>query len=404
MIYSTIIWFYFAGSLAIIFVLTMAYGHAQRWSFAREQGRMLLGFAFGMVAWLQMNMPLEPMEGLIIDLCNSPLVLCGAFLGWRASLICFGVAAATRFGIGGIGMWSGILAMRISVSVGALWAYLTRSLSERKMKHMVLLSLMAPLNLSAAFILIEPAKTWFLTNASLPIAVINLVSISIAARLLDAEERKVSRENRLAASAKCDPDHGALTKPAFEREIALRVSSGTALPPTALLVIKFKYVDMLFFVVPSVWKNKLLGLVRLRVMEAFSAPDLVCSIGATALAFPLDAGQLSNKDDLQNGIKSLMRAAPFEVSNNVFKLLAVETKVLPWLPDMSLDEALQAEKFAHIRNRKNAEFWKSSIQRQISAPQASIANMSKQAMDLNNSTTASLFGKAAFLMKTKQIS
>ena len=87
--YTASIWFDFAGSLAIIFALTIAYGHVQRWFVSKEQGRMLLGFAFGVVAWLQMNMPLEPMEGLIIDLRNVPLVLCGAFLGWRASLICF---------------------------------------------------------------------------------------------------------------------------------------------------------------------------------------------------------------------------------------------------------------------------------------------------------------------------
>ncbi|WP_375267454.1 LytS/YhcK type 5TM receptor domain-containing protein, partial [Planktotalea sp.] len=65
---------------------------------------LLMGLAFGGVAWVQMNMPLEPMEGLILDLRNVPLALCAAFLGWRASLICFLIAAGTRLQIGGIGM------------------------------------------------------------------------------------------------------------------------------------------------------------------------------------------------------------------------------------------------------------------------------------------------------------
>ena len=102
MIYSATTWLDFSSALAMIVVLTIAFGHVSRWVHSRARAQLLLGVAFGGVAWVQMHMPLEPMAGLIIDLRNVPIVLCGAFLGWRAGLICLVIAMATRYDIGGL--------------------------------------------------------------------------------------------------------------------------------------------------------------------------------------------------------------------------------------------------------------------------------------------------------------
>jgi len=126
--------------------------------------------------------------------------------------------------------------MTIAVCAGGQWAWLTRPPFQRKKEHMVLLGYMASLYLCAAVVLKEPAQSWFLENASVPIANFNFVSITIAAHLLDAEERKITRENWLAASATLDPDHGAMKKPALEREIARRVSAGMMEPPIGLVL------------------------------------------------------------------------------------------------------------------------------------------------------------------------
>lgn len=119
MLSSATVWFDLIGSLSLIFVLSMTYGHIQRLFLSQYYAEFLMGLAFGGVAWVQMNMPLEPVEGLIFDLRNVPLALCAAFLGWRASLICFLIAAGTRFQIGGIGLPSAILAMLIVWCVAA---------------------------------------------------------------------------------------------------------------------------------------------------------------------------------------------------------------------------------------------------------------------------------------------
>lgn len=193
-------WIDFVSALAMIVVLTIAYGNMRRWLYSKQTGQMLLGVVFGGVAFVQMHMPLQPMDGLIIDLRNVPLVLCGAFLGWRAGLICLVIAVGTRYEIGGIGMYAGILAMFVALGAGALWARFTNSIARRRPGHMVLLSLLASSHLGAAIILPEPAQSWFISNAALPILLLNVFSITIAASLLDLEQRKIAHEDRHAAS------------------------------------------------------------------------------------------------------------------------------------------------------------------------------------------------------------
>ena len=131
----------------------------------------------------------------------------------------------TRFGLGCIGMLSGILATIIAVCAGGLLARLTRPPFHHRVKHLVFFYYMASLHFCAAVVLEESAQSWFLENASAPIAIFNLASITIAAHLLDAEELKIIREYRLAESATLDTDHGAMIRSAFVHEIALRMSS-----------------------------------------------------------------------------------------------------------------------------------------------------------------------------------
>ena len=121
-------------------------------------------------------------------------------------------------------------ATTIAVCAGGLLARLTRPPFHHKIKHLVFFYYMASLHFCAAVVLEEPEQSWFLENASAPIAIFNFVSITIAAHLLDAEELKVTREYRLAASSTLNTDHGAMMKPAFVREIALRMSSRMMAP------------------------------------------------------------------------------------------------------------------------------------------------------------------------------
>lgn len=403
MAYSSSVWFDFTGSLALIVVLTGAYGFVKRRLFTHEQSQFLLGLAFGGVACLQMNMPIEPIEGLILDLRNVPMVLCGAFLGMRAALLCFVMAVMTRYGIGGLGMWAGIMGLSISLIVGATWARLTRFDSSRRLVHLIVLSIASSAHLGAGFMLPDATQSWFFANAAVPLGIMNFASIMIAAYMLDQEQRKITRENRLAAAVVCDPDHGALTRPAFEREIQLRVNAGTMQAPAALMVVKLRHTSALFSIVPSRLRNQILGLIRIRLKQAFANADLVCALDSTALVVPLNTTQFLNRADVEHDVMQLMRSEPFHLSSDISKLIAVDTKVFSWSRGASLEATLRSIRYSFLPKRKNAESWtvlKPKISEKVKLNVALVASpvLSDQ------STTEGLFGKAEVLMGTKHIS
>lgn len=104
----------FAASLAVLALLAESYGVIRRRFVGAFAAPIVLGVLFGLMAVVQMHRPFEPFDGVIIDMRNVPIALAGAFLGWRGLLPCLGIAVATRMGIGGVGMVSGIAAMAMS--------------------------------------------------------------------------------------------------------------------------------------------------------------------------------------------------------------------------------------------------------------------------------------------------
>ena len=391
-----------SGSLAIIVVLTLVYGQVQRMHFTLQRGQMLLGIAFGGVAWLQMHLPFDPTKTLAVDLRNIPLVLCGAFLGWRASLLCLAIAGLTRIAIGGIGVAPGLLGLIIAVSVGGAWAFATRNIAKRGLSHMLLLSILGSLHLAAGLAIPEPARSWFFSNAALPIAMLNLVTITLTAWLLDAEQRKILSETRLEAAVAVHPDHGALTKPSFEREILLRVTAGKMLPPAALLVIKLRYADALFSVIPKAWRNKVLGLVRLRLKDAFANSDLICSLDGTVLLIPLDEDQLADKGALSAEIVRLIGSEPFQFSDTIRKAVTVDTHIQAWPADKSFEEILTLVRFSLMPKRKDRFFWCAPRKSSEEGKLHNAIGASTHGAFVSHSTTETLFNKAAFLMKPKR--
>lgn len=404
MLSSATVWFDLIGSLSLIFVLSMTYGHIQRLFLSQYYAELLMGLAFGGVAWVQMNMPLEPMEGLIFDLRNVPLALCAAFLGWRASLICFLIAAGTRFQIGGIGLPSAILAMLIVWCVAACWAKVTRSYSNRKLHHVFVLSVLVSAHLNAAWILPADARDWFLTNASFPFVILNAISITLGGYLLNAEQKRIAKEGRIAASIMYDPDHGAWTKPAFEREVKLRVNAGTMETPAGLLIVRIRHSNFLYSMVPNFWHDKILGLLHMRLKDAYQNADLAFSIGASSLAIPLSSDQYLHKNELEQTTKRLMESDKFQFSADMKKLIIVDVEAIEWPVDQTLDEVIERVKSGVLKNRQahqSATITGESHERLTKNKSRAKVRPGKNLPRTNNEA---LFGKAAFLMNLNRVS
>lgn len=208
------------GALAVTALLAEGYGFVRRKLAKSVFAPYILGCVFGLIALVQMYHPLEPFDGLIIDMRNIPIALAGAFLGWRGLLPCLAIAMLNRFLIGGVGMESGLLGMLLAGFSGFLWSRRVSKHDARTFGSLLLLGLAMSSHLLAVVALPHDIAVWFVTNAAAPILALNMVSVPLMAALLEREHYRIRRDNRLVASASRDPLSGILLPPAFAREMA----------------------------------------------------------------------------------------------------------------------------------------------------------------------------------------
>ena len=224
------------SSLALVLVLESAYSAIyRRITHNRSATDAVLGVLFGMVTLFQMHRPFEPVEGLIIDLRNVPIVLAGAFLGWPGLLACLGIAVATRLHVGGVGMVAGVLAMGIVAVIGRVWRNMTCHQPTRGRTAYLLLGLSTSLSLGAAVIMPLPIMVLFLKSAGLWLAAVYAVVVPAAAWLLDHETRRLIDERHLRHLADNPMPDRTLHWGAFRKQISHIVGAGDAMLPSGLL-------------------------------------------------------------------------------------------------------------------------------------------------------------------------
>ncbi len=208
-----------AATLALTALLAESYGVVRRRLVGNALAPFVLGVLFGFMALVQMFHPVEPFDGLIIDMRNIPVALAGAFLGWRGLLPCLAIAMATRVGLGGVGMESGLWAMALAGLAGMIWARKRTNFDTWNFGGLLLLGLAMSSHMLAAVVLPRELAIWFITHAAGPMLVMNLFAVPLIASLLERENHRIRRENRLEASATHDAVSGLLLGPAFMREM-----------------------------------------------------------------------------------------------------------------------------------------------------------------------------------------
>ena len=159
----------------------------------------------------------------------------------------------------------------------------------------------------------------------------------------------------------------------------------------------------LISIVPSAWQDKILGLVRTRLKDAFANADLVCSQGSTALVFPLEATQLANKEIIQSDIVRLMSYEPFKISNDFVKSIAVDTAVYDWPTEKTLADVLHTASNSVSLPNSDILVKVANGRAQSSVGKDNKRAVAKASISTPHSTTENLFGKAAFLMKSEQL-
>ncbi|HEY9039077.1 MAG TPA: LytS/YhcK type 5TM receptor domain-containing protein [Roseovarius sp.] len=231
------------------------------------RAQIVMGIAFGLVAMFQMNAPLNMMPGVIVDMRNVPVALAGAFLGWRAALVCLIMAASMRGYIGGVGMPSGIVAMGIACLAGQLWNYWTRRQSRRGIAALLLLSVMVSSHLAAAVLMPWEASAVFLSTMALPMAALNILSIPVAATFLEHERMRALAESRRNAEREVHPVSGLARFDVFSRDALALAHSDAHVSIAGINVIRLTGRDHLAGSLGGARFNLLLGAMRVRLQS-----------------------------------------------------------------------------------------------------------------------------------------
>jgi hypothetical protein len=230
----------FAGSLAVICLLAMAYGVVRRLLPGVSLASQLLGALFGMVAVLQMHAPITPAPGIVIDLRIVPISLAGAFLGGRGVLICVLIAAAGRLAIGGAGLASGIAAIILAGGGGLAWNALTIGPERRGLRTMMGLGAMMSVTFLTAVLLPMDIMLWFLTQAAPPMMLVYLTVIPAVGSLLERERTLMMSEARMRAAALAQPEVSFPPGHELERRLTQALAAGRLDRGAATLRLRFR--------------------------------------------------------------------------------------------------------------------------------------------------------------------
>lgn len=317
------------ASIALICVLGLLYSAAARWKTSRTTSDVVLGLCFGAVGVMEMLRPFEPMAGLIIDLRNIPVALAGAYLGWRGALICLGIVAAARLGFGGVGMVAGMLGATVAMVMGRYWASLMAEIEHRKLRHHLMLALLASLHLAAAFVLPPVEQAWFFSNAALPILAINLIVIPINGIILEVERRRHRTEEQLRSAAIVSPKSGLTPIDAFHRECRVRASAWADQSYTTALAIKIKRHPWLGLQGNRGKQDELLGAVHMRVQKYMPDAHLAGHTDDTTLLVPLQLADLLKIEELRTQLRRALSDEAFALSGFGITKIGATIDVVP---------------------------------------------------------------------------
>jgi hypothetical protein len=232
--------FDFLNSLAIIAGLSWGYGLLRRRMAGPFWAPVLLGGLFGCDAVLQMSAPLEPVEGMIIDLRVVPVVLAGAFLGWRGTLVCLALAIPARIWIGGVGMEAGVASILLAAAGGLAWSHMTRHMSRRGVEQLIRLAIAAACTLFAGLLLPPELAALFYSEMALPLLAIYMIAVPLVGALLERERIMFEEERRASLGAEIDADTGLRGQKRFARDVAHATAAGSDNPVIGAIVLKVR--------------------------------------------------------------------------------------------------------------------------------------------------------------------
>ena len=392
-----------AGALALIGLLSTAYGTICRHRFLGDHGNSLLGFLFGVVAVLEMHAPISPADGVIIDMRNIPVALAGAFLGWRGMLSCLIVAVFGRLMIGGIGTASGVLGMMLAGGAGLLWAWKIRDSNNSGALPLFALGMMMSVHLLAAFVLPFEIAIWFFTHAALPLVALNLLSILVVGWLLERETRLLQFEQSGGPGVHTEPETQMLRTEAFFKDLVHRQVAASPSDVSGVIVLKLKRPKQFI----SLWGRTnlatVLGAFRIRIQDT-----LVHGVGAGMtqdgrILVGLSASEILRGDALVTDMRRLLSECDVSMPDGSATKVSVSCEIIAETDKHKIQKILESSK---IELSPSPAAQKNTA-RSVEKSTGSTRETDKTPQDIetaeNNQTAGyDLFEKAEFLMISQE--
>lgn len=331
----------FAGPLGLLCVLSMFMGELRRSLGDEGLTQCLSGFGFGLIAAIEMFLPIEPFEGVIIDLRTIPIVLAGAFLGWRGLLTCLFMAIATRAYIGGTGMITGIIAMIIAGYAGAAWDSMTAQSPRRSGAQLLLLGAMTTSSFSALVFLPADISWWFVTNALPSLALTYLTVVPLAGFLLQRETLRIEAELHLRRGTSICPESGLLRPSSFLRQTAL-LSVGNA-PETVkgLLVVTPAYPRWLQNFWGCAVTGRLEAALAMTLMDKMSHSKRIGVSRDGRLMIPMTAAEMQSGATFVDNLVAHMHKTEIKLASGSAIRIKTQIEVFPTSNEAQLWQAMQ---------------------------------------------------------------
>jgi diguanylate cyclase (GGDEF)-like protein/PAS domain S-box-containing protein len=215
-------WQMLAGNMAIVALFVLGWAHARFWM--REvpgpARAALLGLAMGLGAIATMLMSAEVGRGLFLDLRLSLVAVSAFFGGPLAGLVTLALAVPCRVALGGSGMQLGLVTM-VAVALSALALRLLLRGKPLFPRDGILLGFITAGISGLGFLALRVDG---ILGVAVPLAVLNLLTTSLAS-LVFLQARRISAERDLLAAALAHAPDYAYVKDHLSRFVAVNLAT-----------------------------------------------------------------------------------------------------------------------------------------------------------------------------------
>ncbi|MEM8655585.1 MAG: LytS/YhcK type 5TM receptor domain-containing protein [Pseudomonadota bacterium] len=313
----------FVSSLAVLGLLVVGFSALAPVLKTGKLAAVGLGMFFGLVVGLQMSMPLSPTQGVIIDMRHVPIVLAGAFLGWRGLVTCLALAIAIRTGIGGVGLSAGILGMLIAGAIGDLWSRIVRPMTVHDAGKLAVLGLGVNLHMLSAFVVPADITRWYFTEAAPTIFALNVLCVPAFGWMLMREQNLSAQKAHLSASAQVDPATRLLTTDALAQEVSHFNAADGDRQVGGFVAITLKNTSWL----RKTWGDgaitQALGVLRLRITDICRDNRPLGIDAQRRVLVPVTAAEMRDLRPLRKTLRRLASDTPISLDGGVEVPLAV---------------------------------------------------------------------------------